>query len=54
MALFLSVVFFCLAFFVGLPMLVVRPHKFVLTFTLGSVLFMASFAMLKVCVVVCV
>eukprot|EP00752_Nemacystus_decipiens_P009725 g8685.t1 len=46
-ALLLSVVFFALAFFIGLPTIVLRPHKFALTFTLGSFFFMGSFAMLK-------
>ena len=47
-ALLLSVVFFALAFFIGLPTIMMRPHKFALTFTLGSFFFMGSFAMLKV------
>lgn len=47
-ALLLSVVFFALAFLIGLPTIVLRPHKFALTFTLGSFFFMGSFAMLKV------
>eukprot|EP00611_Tribonema_gayanum_P032146 TRINITY_DN9479_c0_g2_i2.p1 TRINITY_DN9479_c0_g2~~TRINITY_DN9479_c0_g2_i2.p1 ORF type:complete len:240 (-),score=27.18 TRINITY_DN9479_c0_g2_i2:222-941(-) len=45
--LLLSAVFFVLAFFVGLPVVVLRPHKFALCFTLGSLCFMASFAMLR-------
>jgi ABC-type amino acid transport system permease subunit len=45
--LLLSVAFFLLAFFVGLPVVVIRPHKFALCFTLGSLCFMASFAMLR-------
>lgn len=45
--LFLSALFFALAFFVGLPMLAVRPQKFALSFTFGSILFMSSFAILK-------
>lgn len=40
-------VFFMLAFFIGLPTIVLRPHKFALCFTLGSMLYMASFALLK-------
>lgn len=47
-SLLLSVVFFLLAFFIGLPAFMIRPHKFALTFTLGSFFFMGSFAMLKV------
>jgi len=45
--LLLSVLFFGLAFVIGLPTLVLRPHKFALCFTLGSLMFMGSFAMLK-------
>ena len=43
----LAGLFFFLAFFVGLPVIVFRPHKFALCFTLGSVMFMSSFAQLK-------
>ncbi|CBN73959.1 conserved unknown protein [Ectocarpus siliculosus] len=46
-SLLLSVAFFVLAFVIGLPMIMLRPHKFALTFTLGSFFFMGSFAMLK-------
>ncbi|CAN0406692.1 unnamed protein product, partial [Hapterophycus canaliculatus] len=46
--LLLSIVFFVLAFVIGLPTILLRPHKFALTFTLGSLFFMGSFAMLKV------
>ncbi|CAM9958640.1 unnamed protein product [Pylaiella littoralis] len=46
-ALLLSVFFFVLAFVVGLPTIVLKPSKFALTFTLGSLFFMGSFAMLK-------
>lgn len=46
--LLLSIAFFVLAFVIGLPTIVFRPHKFALTFTLGSLCFMGSFAMLKV------
>eukprot|EP00953_Heterococcus_sp_UTEX-ZZ885_P023772 13055-Heterococcus_DN1.PRE.2 len=35
------------SFFVGLPVVVIRPHKFALCFTLGSLCFMGSFAMLR-------
>jgi Got1/Sft2-like family len=45
--LFLSALFFGLAFFVGLPMIAVRPQKFALSFTLGSLTFMGSFGVLK-------
>ncbi|BGP03214.1 Protein transport protein sft2 [Rhodotorula toruloides] len=38
---------FAIAFFVGLPLLALKPRKFVLSFTLGSVLFMAGFAILQ-------
>lgn len=43
----ISALFFALAFFVGLPMLALRPQKFALSFTFGSILFMSSFAILK-------
>jgi len=46
-ALLLSILFFGLAFMVGLPTLVLRPHKFAVSFTLGSLSFMGAFAMLK-------
>jgi hypothetical protein len=45
--LFLSALFFALAFFVGLPMIAMRPQKFALSFTMGSLTFMASFGILK-------
>ncbi|KAL9180037.1 hypothetical protein ACHAXT_008007 [Thalassiosira profunda] len=45
--LLLSAVFFSLGFFVGIPLLTVRPQKFALSFTCGSVTFMGSFAILK-------
>ena len=45
--LFLSAVFFGLAFGVGLPLIAFRPQKFALSFTLGSLVFMCSFAILK-------
>lgn len=45
--LLLSGVFFALAFFVGLPMIGVRPQKFALSFTFGSLTFMGSFAILR-------
>lgn len=45
--LFLSALFFAMAFFVGMPTLVGRPQKFALSFTLGSLTFMASFGILK-------
>ena len=45
--LFLSALFFALAFFVGVPMLTVKPQKFALSFTCGSLMFMGSFGILK-------
>jgi len=44
--LFLSALFFVLAFTVGLPMITFRPQKFALSFTFGSLTFMASFGIL--------
>lgn len=43
----LSALFFALGFFVGLPMMAVRPQKFALSFTFGSLTFMSSFAILR-------
>lgn len=34
---------FMIAFFVGLPLLVIKPSKFATSFTLGSILFMARY-----------
>lgn len=45
--LFLSALFFALAFFVGVPMIALKPQKFALSFTCGSILFMCSFAIMK-------
>ena len=45
--LFLSALFFALAFFVGLPLIATRPQKFALSFTMGSLMFMGSFGILK-------
>lgn len=45
--LLLSAVFFSLGFFVGVPMIAVRPQKFALSFTCGSICFMGSFAVLR-------
>mmetsp|Transcript_30240 Transcript_30240/g.49965 ORF Transcript_30240/g.49965 Transcript_30240/m.49965 type:complete len:233 (+) Transcript_30240:164-862(+) len=45
--LFLSGLFFALGFFVGLPMVAIRPQKFALCFSFGSLTFMASFGVLK-------
>mmetsp|Transcript_15249 Transcript_15249/g.28458 ORF Transcript_15249/g.28458 Transcript_15249/m.28458 type:complete len:216 (-) Transcript_15249:24-671(-) len=45
--LLLSSLFFALGFIVGLPALALRPQKFALCFTFGSITFMTSFAMLK-------
>ncbi|KAG0046891.1 protein transport protein sft2 [Gryganskiella cystojenkinii] len=38
---------FMIAFFVGLPLLLVSPSKFATSFTLGSLLLMTSFALLR-------
>ncbi|KAF9952083.1 protein transport protein sft2 [Mortierella alpina] len=38
---------FMIAIFIGLPMFILNPGKFATSFTLGSILFMASFALLK-------
>jgi len=45
--LLLSVLFFALAFGFALPMITVRPQKFAISFTMGSLLFMGSFGILK-------
>uniref|UniRef100_A0A7S1GM62 Vesicle transport protein n=1 Tax=Cyclophora tenuis TaxID=216820 RepID=A0A7S1GM62_CYCTE len=45
--LFLSALFFALGFFVGLPTIALRPQKFAICFTFGSLTFMASFGILK-------
>lgn len=45
--LFLSCIFFGLGLTVGLPMITVRPQKFALSFTFGSITFMGSFAILR-------
>jgi len=45
--LFVSALFFFLAFSVGIPTLAMHPHKFALSFTMGSFTFMASFGVLK-------
>eukprot|EP00532_Pseudo-nitzschia_australis_P003130 CAMPEP_0168186778 /NCGR_PEP_ID=MMETSP0139_2-20121125/14633_1 /TAXON_ID=44445 /ORGANISM="Pseudo-nitzschia australis, Strain 10249 10 AB" /LENGTH=180 /DNA_ID=CAMNT_0008108847 /DNA_START=105 /DNA_END=644 /DNA_ORIENTATION=- len=45
--LFLSAIFFGLAFFVGVPMLALKPQKFALSFTCGSITFMGSFGIMK-------
>ena len=45
--LILSAVFFALGFVVGLPLITVRPQKFALSFTCGSLTFMGSFAILR-------
>ncbi|KAL7581547.1 hypothetical protein ACA910_022111 [Epithemia clementina (nom. ined.)] len=44
--LFLSCLFFALALFVGVPTIVARPQKFAISFTMGSLTFMASFGIL--------
>ncbi|KAI1298876.1 protein transport protein sft2 [Mortierella claussenii] len=38
---------FMIAFFVGLPLLLLKPSKFATSFTLGSILLMCSFALLR-------
>ncbi|CAB9509141.1 SFT2 domain containing [Seminavis robusta] len=43
----LSIVFFALAFGVGMPLITTRPQKFAISFTFGSLLFMGSFGILK-------
>lgn len=43
----LSVLFFALAFGVGMPLIATRPQKFAISFTFGSLLFMGSFGILK-------
>jgi hypothetical protein len=45
--LILSTVFFGLGFAVGLTMITIRPQKFALSFTFGSLTFMGSFAILR-------
>ena len=45
--LFVSALFFALAFFVGLPAIALRPQKFAISFTCGSLTFMGSFGILK-------
>eukprot|EP00934_Nitzschia_sp_Nitz4_P000018 Nitzschia sp. Nitz4//scaffold14_size191712//83823//84567//NITZ4_001718-RA/size191712-snap-gene-0.133-mRNA-1//1//CDS//3329536912//18//frame0 len=45
--LFLSALFFALAFFMGLPWIAIHPQKFALSFTCGSLTFMGSFGILK-------
>jgi Got1/Sft2-like family len=45
--LLLSALFFALAFGVGMPMITFRPQKFAISFTMGSLLFMGSFGILK-------
>lgn len=42
-----SVLFFTLGFVIGVPLITVRPQKFALCFTFGSLMFMFSFAILK-------
>mmetsp|Transcript_13563 Transcript_13563/g.29931 ORF Transcript_13563/g.29931 Transcript_13563/m.29931 type:complete len:161 (-) Transcript_13563:85-567(-) len=42
-----SALFFFLGFTVGLPMIAVRPQKFALSFTCGSLTFMGAFAILR-------
>ena len=39
--------FFFLAFVIGLPVILIRPAKFAISFTVGSLLYMTAFAMLR-------
>lgn len=43
----LSALFFFLAFTVGMTLITVRPQKFALSFTFGSLAFMGSFSILR-------
>lgn len=43
----ISALFFTLGFLVGVPTIYVRPQKFALCFTLGSLSFMCAFAILR-------
>ncbi|TPX34007.1 hypothetical protein SmJEL517_g03246 [Synchytrium microbalum] len=45
--LLLAAICFLLAFFVGLPLMVISPSKFAVPYTFGSILAMASFALLR-------
>jgi len=45
--LFISALFFTLGFTVGLTTIYIRPQKFAICFTFGSLSFMSSFAILK-------
>ncbi|GAA5971298.1 hypothetical protein JCM21900_004493, partial [Sporobolomyces salmonicolor] len=38
---------FAVSFFIGLPLLAIKPRKFAVSFSLGSVLFMVGFAILS-------
>ncbi|GAA5993636.1 hypothetical protein JCM5350_003038 [Sporobolomyces pararoseus] len=38
---------FALSFFIGLPLLAVKPRKFAVSFSLGSILFMIGFSILS-------
>ncbi|SCV73176.1 BQ2448_7101 [Microbotryum intermedium] len=38
---------FFIAFFIGLPLLALKPRKFAVSFSLGSILFMVGFAILQ-------
>ena len=42
-----ALLFFTLAFFVGLPLVILAPSKFALSFSCGSLTFMAAFAFLE-------
>jgi hypothetical protein len=45
--LIMSGVFFAVAFFIGLPLVLLSPGKFGMSFTLGSLLFMGAFAIME-------
>ncbi|GAA5863383.1 hypothetical protein JCM8547_006965 [Rhodosporidiobolus lusitaniae] len=38
---------FAVSFFIGLPLLAVKPRKFAVSFSLGSILFMVAFSVLQ-------
>ena len=43
----LALLFFIIAYFIGIPTLVVRPAKFAISFTMGSFMVIAAVATLK-------
>ncbi|GAA6036172.1 hypothetical protein JCM8097_006814 [Rhodosporidiobolus ruineniae] len=42
-----AAVCFAVSFFIGLPLLAVKPRKFAVSFSLGSILFMVGFSILQ-------